>query len=71
MGRGRKSPAGHRGGDVIDRHAARGSDDMQWNIQDPEDDPLRDLRPHDDDTLNIAGDEYVWPDLSSENEEDD
>ncbi len=71
MGRGKKNPAGHRGSDIRDRHAARGSDDKQGNIQDPEDDPLRDLRPQDEDTLNATGDEYVWPDMNCENEDDD
>ncbi len=71
MARGKKIPAGHRGGDVADRHAARGSDDNRWSREDPDDDPLRDLRPHDEDILNATGDEYVWPDLSDENNEDD
>ncbi len=38
----------------------------------PEDDPLRDLRPEDDeDLVDPVDNEYVWPDLTSENEEDD
>jgi hypothetical protein len=72
MGRGKKNPAGHRGGDVRDRHAARGSDDKQWDREDPEDDPLRDLRPDEEEMRIPAGnDDYVWPDLSDETEEDD
>jgi hypothetical protein len=71
MGRGKKNPAGHRGGDVRDRHAARGSDEERWDPGNLEDDPLADLRPHDDDMLSAVGDEYVWPDLSDENNEDD
>jgi len=71
VGRGKKNPAGHRGGDVRDRHGTRGSDDERWDREIPEDDPLRDLRPHEDDMLNAASDEYLWPDLSDENNEDD
>ena len=70
MGRGKKNPAGHRGGDARDRHAARGSDDREL-YHDPEDDPFRDLRPEEDDSRNQPVDDYVWPDLSSESEEDD
>jgi len=37
-----------------------------------EDDPLRDLRPEDDEyPADPAADEYVWPDLHDENEDDD
>jgi hypothetical protein len=75
MGRGKKNPAGHGGGDVHDRQTARGSDDRQWE-KNPEDDPLRDLRPHDEEFVDPAitdpaADEYVWPELNDENEEDD
>lgn len=71
MGRVRKNPAGHRGGDTADWHGARGSDDNRWGLVNPEDDPLRDLRPQDEDLEDPASDEYMWPDLSDENEEDD
>ncbi len=70
MTRGKKSPAGHRGGDARDRHAARGSDDLSWDRGTPEDDPLRDLRPEDEETLYPVSDDYVWPD-TSEHEDDD
>jgi hypothetical protein len=71
MGRVRKKPAGHRGGDTTDWHGSRGSDDNRWGKVNPEDDPLRDLRPDVDDMLNAAGDEYIWPDTSNEFDEDD
>lgn len=71
MGRGKRNPAGHRGGDACDWHGTRGSDDGLWDPKNPEDDPLRDLRPHDEDLTDPAVDEYVWPDMSDENEEDD
>ena len=71
MGRGKRDYAGHRGGYVIDRHGARGSDIDRWGVKDPEDDPLRDLRPQDDDMRYPAGDEYLWPDMRDENEDDD
>jgi hypothetical protein len=70
MGRGKKIPAAHRGGGVRDRHARRGSDEKK-DEENLEDDPLQDLRPQDEDTLNAAGDDYVWPDLHDENEDDD
>jgi hypothetical protein len=62
--------AGHRG-DLPGRHSARGSSDKPWDKRYPEDDPLQDLRPHDDEPEEPAGDEYVWPDLTDDNEEDD
>ena len=71
MGQGRKNPAWQCRGDIRDRHAARSSDEVRWNPGNLEDDPLGDLRPHDDDMLDAAGDEYIWPDLSEENNEDD
>jgi hypothetical protein len=52
-------------GDVRDWHGARGY------LNDLEDDPLRDLRPRDDDLQDPAGDEYLWPELNDENEEND
>jgi hypothetical protein len=72
MGRGVRSRAGHRGGDIVDRHGARGSDDERWNLENPEDDPLQDLRPRDDEPAEPAGDdEYVWPEMTDEYDEDD
>jgi hypothetical protein len=71
MGRGKREQAGHRGGDVVDRHGARGSDDMRGDLHYPEEDPFHDSRPHDDDLRNPANDEYLWPDMNDENEEDD
>jgi hypothetical protein len=71
MGRGKRAYPGHRGGDAVDRHGARGSDDERWTVTDPEEDPLRDLRPHDDDLQNPAADDYIWPEMNDENAEDD
>jgi hypothetical protein len=71
MGRGKRDHTGHRGGDAVDWHGARGSDDEQWGRKDPEDDPFRDLRPHDEDMRNPAGDDYLWPETGDENEDDD
>ena len=68
MGKIKKNPAGHRGGDARDRNGARGSDDERW---DQEDDPFRDLRPHDDEMRNPSSDEYMWPDMTDEYEDDD
>lgn len=57
-----------RGGDP-GRAGARVSD-RPW--RNPEEDPLRDLRPEDDEEpLDPNAEEYVWPDLTEENEEDD
>lgn len=71
MGRGKREPAGHRGGDTCDRHGARGSDDYRWEAGNPEDDPLRDLRPHDDYPEDPVDNDYVWPELTDESIEDD
>ncbi len=78
MGRGRRERPGHRGGDVVDLHGPRGSDDGRWKKKNAEDDPLRDLRPPEEDPenpdegpVNPDAEEYVWPDMHDENEEDD
>jgi hypothetical protein len=73
MVRGKRNRAGHRGGGVSDRHGARGSDDDRWDKKEPEDDPLRDLRPVDEEPEpgDPDGDEFVWPEMSDANEEDD
>ena len=71
MGRGKRAYPGHRGGDAPDRHGARGSNDERWDLKDPEDDPLRDLRPREDDMRYPAGDDYIWPEVKEDNEEDD
>ena len=68
MVKNKKNPAGPRGGDARDWHSARGSNDER---RDPEDDPFRDLRPRDDDMRNTASDEYLWPDMHDEYEDDD
>jgi hypothetical protein len=71
MGKCKRDHVGHPGGDVLDRDGARGRNDDWWGAKDPEDDPLSDLRPNDDDLRYPAGDEYLWPDMHDENEEDD
>lgn len=71
MGRGKRDRAGHRGGDVIDWQGTRGSNHERWGSREPEDDPFRDLRPRDDDLPDPAGDEYLWPEMDNEYDEDD
>jgi hypothetical protein len=71
MGRGKRERAGHRGGDNGDWHGARGSNTGHWENNSPEDDPFRDLRPHTEDLADPAVDDYMWPDMNDENEEDD
>jgi hypothetical protein len=71
MGRGKKNPAGHRGGDISNRHATGGSDHELWDRKNPEDDPLLDLRPHDEEFTDPAADEYIWPEITDENDEYD
>ncbi|MGB9175122.1 MAG: hypothetical protein WCB46_00100 [Methanoregula sp.] len=73
MGKGKRVPGGHRGGAIRDRHAARGSNDERLDQKEPEEDPLHDLRPVDEEP-ELAypdGDEYIWPEMQDETEEDD
>lgn len=67
MARGRKGPAGHRGSDSRDQYQCRGSDDAPWDIAE---DPLRDLRPGEEDPQVNYNDDYIWPELD-DNDEDD
>lgn len=71
MGRVRKNPAGRRSGDAAGWHGGRGIDDNRWGRMNREDDPLHDLRPRDEDLADPAADEFMWPDLSDDNEDDD
>jgi hypothetical protein len=71
MGRGKKNSAGHGGGDLCDRHTARCSDDELWDRKNSEDDPLRDLRPHYEEFADPVADDYIWPVITDEHEEDD
>lgn len=71
MGKAKRDRAGHPGGDVRDWYGARGNNGRWRDLPELEDDPLRDLRPRDDDLQDPAGDEYLWPELNDENEEDD
>jgi hypothetical protein len=71
MGKGKRDRAGHLSGDVRDWHGSRGSNDVRGYLNELEDDPLRDLRPRYDDLQDPAGDEYLWPEMNDENEEDD
>jgi hypothetical protein len=71
MSKGKRRLAANRGGDVFDRHGGHGRNAERWGPGDIEDDPLRDLRPVEDDFRNPAGDEYLWPDMKNEYEEDD
>jgi hypothetical protein len=69
MGRGKRDPAGHRGSNDFDWYGARGSNKERWG-HNPEDDPLRDLRPHSEELADPAADEFLWPDMNDENEDD-
>jgi hypothetical protein len=73
MGKGKRVPVASRGGATRDRHAGRGSNGEQWDQKEPEDDPLRDLRPVDEEPepAGLDNDEYVWPEMQDGNEEDD
>jgi hypothetical protein len=71
MSKGKRRLAANRGGEVFDRHGGRGLNAERWGEGDVEDDPLRDLRPVDDDFRNPASDEYQWPDMNDEYDDDD
>ena len=59
-----------RGGDPA-LHSTRGIP-KRLEEKNPEEDPLKDLRPEEyEDPVDSAADEYIWPDLNDENEEDD
>lgn len=72
MARGKRVPAVRRGGEAGNSQAARGSDDRWRGKKEPEDDPLRDLRPADEEPEppNPDGDEFIWPEIQEENEDD-
>lgn len=67
----RRRPLPKNGGEAVERQSVRGRQDDRWGEPDPDDDPLRDLRPDEDDMRNPANDEYLWPDMSDECDEDD
>jgi hypothetical protein len=71
MVKGKRRQSAKRGGEAFEKPGSRGRDDDRWGEGDPEDDPLRDLRPYEDDMRNQANDEYVWPDVNDEYDEDD
>jgi hypothetical protein len=71
MGKIKRVPAGRRAGESRGPPAAPHRDGGAWDNQSPEDDPLRDLRPVDEDPPDHDGYEYEWPDLSDGNEDDD
>jgi hypothetical protein len=71
MVKGKRRQVAGRGGNVIDRHGVRDRNEEQWGETDPEDDPFRDLRPRDDDMRNPTSDEYMWPDMHDDYEDDD
>ena len=75
MVRGKRVPAGHRGSETRGRHAARGSDENRGVPKEPEEDPLRDLRPLDgpldeEPPVISDSDEYIWPEMQDEYEDD-
>lgn len=69
MGRGGKEQIGHRGSKGPVRRDVRGSRNGPWDPINQEDDPLRDLRAHEDDHLDPINDEYVWPEFHDEDED--
>ncbi len=71
MGKIKRVPATRRAGESRSPHAARHGEGRAWDTPLPEDDPLRDLRPVDEDPPDHDGYEYEWPDLSDGNEDDD
>jgi len=71
MGRGKRDIMGRHGDDARDWHGTGGSGDRRWDRKNPEDDPFRDLRPRNEELADPANDEYLWPDMSDENDEDD
>jgi len=71
MRKAKKNSAGQRGRENRDHHPVRGSEKGQWERDNQEDDPFHDLRPEEEDPRNSANEEYIWPDLHDENEDDD
>ena len=71
MVKGKRRQSADKGSNAGDRHIRRIKHDEQWSERDPEDDPLRDLRPYDDDTRTPANEEYLWPEMNDEYEDDD
>jgi len=71
MGRAKKDPAGQRRRDNRNRHSVRGNGNGRWKPDSQEDDPFHDLRPEEDDMRNSSNEEYIWPDLNDEDEDDD
>jgi len=71
MSKGKRRQAASRGGSAPDRHGGQGQNAVRWGDGDLEDDPLRDLRPVEDDFRTPASDEYLWPDMNDEYEDDD
>jgi hypothetical protein len=69
MVRGARTLVGHRGSKTGGRQNVRGSKDEPWDPASPDDDALRDLRVHDDDSQDPVNDEYIWPQFDEE--EDD
>lgn len=67
MVKGKRRQSATPGGNTSDRHGRR----IRHDERDPEEDPLRDLRPYEDDMRTPANDEYVWPEMTDEYEEDD
>lgn len=68
MGRGTRA-GGHRGGQSRRGLGVRGSNGERLDPEEPEHDPLRDLRDYDEDQSDPANDEYIWPTV--EEDEDD
>ena len=68
MVKGTRAGAG-KGGSPIKRPNRRVVKDPPWDPMNPDDDPLRDLRVHDEDQDDQVNDEYMWPEYTDEDED--
>lgn len=71
MSKGKRRLAVGRSGDAAGRQGGQGRNTGSWGDREMEEDPLRDLRPVEDDFRSPSGDEYLWPDMNDEYEDDD
>jgi hypothetical protein len=69
MGRIARESGGNRVSPVKGRQIAKGKKEKPWDPMNPEEDPLRDLRAHDEEPEDVANDEYIWPEYTDEDED--
>jgi hypothetical protein len=70
MGRCIRERVGNRGGKGFGAESGRGNYDNQWDRENPDPGPCRDVRDIYEDQPDPASDEYLWPDNEDEDEED-